>query len=558
MFLCAPAASVANIFMKKVLVRNLFLLSVLLFSFSCAYAERKERLIDAWQPVHFDIDLTFNDSLSELTSITTEVTVLIRKNDVTMIDFDFGAMPVSVVKVDGEPAKFAQHDEKLDVYFTRPAKIKQQFKISVSYSGRPKDGLILTNDEDKLPSAIGDNWPDRVHHWIPCFDHPSAKASVKFTVTAPARNSAVANGVLESKKDNANATRTWVYYEKAPVSPYNMVVAVGQFATAELKAKTAIPISYYVTHSDRKFAEQGFSPAPPSVELFSQLVAPYPYGKLALIVGATRFGGMENANTIVFGAGLFKEFATKKPRSRRYDVPSGVEGVIAHEIAHQWFGASVTEATWADLWLSEGFATYFAALFIEKHEGAAAFRAYMKDNAQEYFAYEKTKRAPIHDTETESLFDLLNKNNYEKGSWVLHELRGMLGDKIFFEGLRIYYDKYKNSTADTDDLRAAFEKASRKDLKDFFKRWVYESGHPIYKISWTRINAKTVELKLDQVQPDDAFLLPVTLEIITAKGKRRVQFTPVGKESRMKIQSAKPEKIVIDPDGFILKEVISE
>jgi aminopeptidase N len=547
--------------MKKTFFQKVLVFTFLLLSFSLVIAQRKERLLDTWQPTHFDVNLIFNDSLTELTSITTEVTILVRKNDVSVIDLDFGKMPVKTVTVDGTSARFEQHDDKLDVYLAHPANEKQQLKIAVTYSGKPADGLILKNDRDGLPSAIGDNWPDRVHHWIPCFDHPSAKASVRFTVTAPAKDDVTANGVMESKKDNGKATRTWIYTEKNPISPYNMVVAVGQFADAQLKVKkvrSAIPILYYVTHSDGAVAEKGFSSAPASVDLFSRLVAPYPYGKLALIVGATRFGGMENANTIVFAPDLFKDFASKKPRGVRYNIPSGVEGVVAHEIAHQWFGDSVTEATWADLWLSEGFATYFAGLFLERYESKVAFRAYMKDNAQEYFAYEKQTRTPIHDTETEDLFALLNKNNYEKGSWVLHELRGILGDKSFFAGLKIYYNAHKGGTATSEDLREAFEKASGKDLKDFFTRWIYRAGHPVYKISWTRVNAKTIELKLDQSQPDEAFLMPVTVEITTARGKRRVRVTPTGKTTLMKVQSLKPAKIIIDPDEFILKEVISE
>ncbi|HEV7643191.1 MAG TPA: M1 family aminopeptidase [Pyrinomonadaceae bacterium] len=544
--------------MKKIVARNLLLLSLIFLFFFSAPAQRRERLIDIWNPAHYDVSLTFNDSLSELTSVTTEINVSVREYDVSVIDFDFGAMPVKSVTVDGRTAKFNQHDDKLDVYLDPPTQGKRLTRIvSVTYSGKPKDGLILTNDKDGLPSAVGDNWPDRVHHWIPCFDHPSAKATVRFRITAPARNEAVANGILESKKDNPDGTRTWVYFEPKRISPYNMVVAVGQFATAELKAGSSIPISYYVTHSDRQFAEQGFSPAGPSVNLFSKMVARYPYGKLALIVGATRFGGMENADTIVFAPNLFQDFATKKQRGVRFNIPSGVEGVVAHEIAHQWFGDSVTEATWADLWLSEGFATYFAGLFLQKYEGEAAFRAYMKDNAAEYFAYEKIARTPIHDTETEDLFALLNKNNYEKGSWVLHELRGMLGDKVFFAALKNYYNQHKGSTATSEDLRAAFEKASGKNLREFFDRWIYQSGHPVYKIFWTQVDAKTIELTLEQKQPDAAFLLPVTVEIITARGKRRVQITPTGKTSSLKLRSAKPVGITIDPDAFILKEVIS-
>ncbi len=528
---------------------------LLLLLFVSAQAKRQERLIETWQPLHFDVKIVFDDNLSRLASATTDVTILIRQNDVTKIDFDFGTMPVSAVRVDNEAAKFAQTGEKLDVYLTKPAKQNQKINISVTYSGVPQDGLILTKDRDGNASAVGDNWADRVHHWIPCFDHPSAKASVRFTVTASSQNTVVANGVFVSVKENPDATKTWIFSESKPVSPYNMVVAVGRFANALMKTKSPVPISYYVPNSDRQFAAQGFSPAAPSVLTFSELIAPYPYGKLALIVGATKFGGMENANTIVFTPTLFENFLQAKPRSARYNIPRNVEEVVAHEIAHQWFGDSVTEATWADLWLSEGFATYFAGIFLEKNEGKARFREYMREKAKNYLAYEKKNKSPVHDTETETLFDLLTPNNYEKGGWILHNLRGLLGDEAFFRGLRNYYDKHKDSTATTEDLRAALEKSSGKNLKDFFDRWIYKSGHPIYQTAWKQTGKTTLEITLRQLQTDEAFLQPVTVEIQTNKGAKRITMTPENKETTIKIKSAKPKKIVVDPDEFILKEV---
>lgn len=519
------------------------------------FGQRRERLIEAWQPLRFDVKLVFDNELSSLSAATADVEVLIRQNEVTKIDFDFGTMPVNGVKINGETAKFAQYDRKLDVFFTQPAQKNQKLNISVSYSGKPQDGLILTKDRDGFPSAVGDNWGDRVHNWIPCLDHPAAKASVKFTVTAPAKNTVVANGVMENATVNADGTKTWTWNEAKVVSPYNMVVVVGNFANATLKTKSPAPISYYVPQSDRQFAEQGFSSAFASVQTFEKLVAPYPYQKLALIVGATRFGGMENANTIVFTPNIFANFADAKPRSLRYNIPSGVNEVVAHEIAHQWFGNTVTQATWADLWLSEGFATYFAGVFLEQNEGNAAFRGYMKTKAQSYLRYEKRRRAPIHDTKTEKLFDLLNPNNYEKGAWVLHVLRGTLGDKDFFDGIKIYYRKHLDSTATTEDLRAAFERASGKDLKPFFKRWIYEAGHPVYKVSWKEAGKKSIEITLEQTQEDAHFPNPVTLEIVGKKAKKRVTITPDGKSTKLKIKSEKPEKITVDPDDFILKSL---
>src|SRR4029079_1617202 len=175
------------------------------------------------------------------------VSVIVRKEAVTTIDFDFGKLPVSEVKADGKVARFTQHDTKLDVFLAEPAGKNQRIMVSISYAGVPEDGLILSKDKDGSPTAIGDNWADRVHNWIPCLDHPSAKASVRFTITAPADYAAVANGVMESANQAPGAAvKTWVFSEERPVSPYNMVVAVGRFATGQLKGDSPVPVSYYV------------------------------------------------------------------------------------------------------------------------------------------------------------------------------------------------------------------------------------------------------------------------------------------------------------------------
>ncbi|MGH7782661.1 MAG: M1 family metallopeptidase, partial [Candidatus Binatia bacterium] len=407
-------------------------------------AQRPERLITTWQPTQFDITLTFERGLSQIAAAKADVLVRIDQNDVSMVDFDFGTLTVSSVTLDGKPARFLQHDGKLDVYLVRPAARGQKFKITVEYSGKPVDGLILTNDMDGLPSAIGDNWPDRVHNWIPCLDHPSAKAPVRFTVTAPAENVVTANGSLVSTADGPNGTKTWAYDEAKPISPYNMVVAIGQFATGTLQGPSPVPVSYYVPRSKGLYGEKAFAPAITALDTYTRLISdPYPYKKLALIVGATRYGGMENANTIVLMPTFFDNFLAAAGRSSRFDIPTNREELEAHEVAHQWFGDSVTESTWADLWLSEGFATYFAGLFVEENEGEIAFHTYMEEKEKAYLAYEKHTKTPIHDTDTISLFALLNPNNYEKGAYVLHTLRGMLGDREFRTGIALYYKAHK-------------------------------------------------------------------------------------------------------------------
>jgi aminopeptidase N len=526
------------------------------------FATREEHTVDAWQPTNFNVTITLNDSLTEITKARTEITVQVLKDKLTLFDLDFGEMPIDSVTLDGKTAQFDRTPDRLNVHLPKPASKGGHFVIAVDYHGKPKDGLIFRADKDDKPSATGDNWPNRVHNWIPCLDHPSAKATVTFAVTAPARDLVVANGRLDRTRDDSPTTRTWTYTESVPIPAYCMVIAVGEYAKSKPTAPAITPLSFYVPQSDADHAVQGFSAAAPSLKFYREKIAPYPYEKLALIVGATQFGGMENSSAIVFASNVLGARNGTPRMSRAFNIPERLEDVVAHEIAHQWFGDSVTESTWSDLWLSEGFATYFAGLVIEKYDGEEAFRDYMKRAADEYFAYEKKTRTPIHDTETEDLMALLNPNNYQKGAWVLQMLRSQLGDDAFFRGLRLYYNAHKSANATTDDLRAALEKASGKNLKAFFARWVYQTGHPQYELSWGLAEYSgaggALLVTLKQTQAGEAFLDPVPIDAIIGNAKRRLWIEPTGKTTATSFRFSrgdKPTDVLLDPDNTLLKEV---
>ncbi len=532
---------------------RLWVFALILLPASTTLASRVENLIDTWRPTHYLVNITLNDQLSEITSASARIYLTIVK-PTREIDVDFGDLTVDRVTLNGSSSTFLRKDGKLHFDLPQGASPRDVYIIEVFYHGKPKDGLILTNDKDGKPAAIGDNWPDRVHHWIPVLDHPSAKATVTFNITAPVGQEVIANGRLDHVETTASGQRTWTYSEGVPIPPYCMIIGVGQFAKAESAQRALTPLSYYVPLSERELAQKGFSPAIPSVEFFSEKVAAYPYEKLALIVGATRYGGMENSGAIVFTSSLFNRNSTAGT-SKTYGVPFGNVTLIAHEIAHQWFGDSVTESTWSDLWLSEGFATYFAGLFVQRYESEEAFQRYMRDASASVFAYEKKKRVPIFDRDTESLMDLLNPNNYQKGAWVLHMLRSNLGDDVFFRGIRAYYESHKNSVASTEDLRAALEKASGKDLRVFFTRWVYDSGHPQYELKWFWLGKKELRVVLTQKQPGNAFVDPIHLTISTAKGKRDVVLKPTGKLfiERIPLRDS-PLKLDLDPNNQLLDE----
>ena len=541
---------------------SLFVLALLVLSAASAPAQRRERMVDAWRPLHYDVALSFNEQLSEITSARTEIKLEVLAFRVTRIDLDFGEMPIDSVSASNLPARFTRMAEQLNVMLARPAKRGDKLKITITYHGRPKDGLIFARDRDGKASATGDNWPNRVHQWIPCLDHPSAKATVSFTVAAPSRETVVANGKFITMTRNGAAPSTWRFEEAKPIPAYCMVIAVSEGARVDAPGPTVTPLSYYVPQRDRAYAVKGFSAAAPSVAFFSETIAPYPYEKLALIIGATRFGGMENSSAIVFTNTLFDLRGNEK-MSAHFGIPERIESVVAHEIAHQWFGDSVTESTWADLWLSEGFATYFAGLFIEKYEGKAEFREYMRGAAERYFAYEKQRNAPIHDNETQDLMKLLNENNYEKGAWVLHMLRTRLGDEAFFRGLRAYYSEHRDANATTEDLRKALEKSSGNNLREFFARWIYGSGHPIYELTTATAGlpggGNSVTIILKQTQGGPAFPDPVPVEITHGGVTTRITIQPKGKLTTYQFRAGKvPISVQIDPDKTLLKEVVAK
>ena len=522
-------------------------------------AQRRERVVENWRPIRYDVSLAFDDRLNEIQRAQTRIDGQILKDNVSSIDVDFGPLAIDAVTTESQPARYERTPETINVFLGRTVHAGDKFSIVVTYHGRPKDALVFENDRDGKPSVTGDNWPNRVHQWIPCLDHPSAKAPVSFTVAAPAREVVVANGKFDYVKEEAGAQRVWHFTESVPIPAYCMVIAVSEGARLDATESVATALSYYIPQKDRAYAPKGFAPGAPALTFFIQTIAPYPYEKLALIVGATQFGGMENSSAIVFASGLFDSRGNEK-MSAHFGIPNRIESVVAHEIAHQWFGDSVTESTWADLWLSEGFATYFAGLFIEKYDGETAFHDYLRDAAARYFNYEKSRNAPIRDTETEDLMKLLNENNYEKGAWVLHMLRMRLGDETFFRGLRNYYNAHAQGNATTEDLCDALEKASGQNLHQFFARWVFGSGHPRYQVSWRLSDAKdSLDVTIDQLQSGEPFLDPLPIKIIVNNQAMRKTVNPTEKHSKFSLRVAgTPTSVELDPDETLLREIVTK
>ena len=205
--------------MKRLSLSRLLTLALLLsVCASIAFAVRRERLIDSWRPLHYAVDLTLDAKLKEITSAETRID-LVAVKQLSIIDFDFGELTTDKVTVNANPVSFVHKNGKLTVQLPETVTANTKLTVTIAYHGKPKDGLILTNDKDGKPSAVGDNWPDRVHHWIPCLDHPSAKATVTFRVTTAPNHLVVANGRFNSVETTAAGTRTWTFIQAQPIPP---------------------------------------------------------------------------------------------------------------------------------------------------------------------------------------------------------------------------------------------------------------------------------------------------------------------------------------------------
>ena len=238
------------------------------------------------------------------------------------------------------------------------------------------------------------------------------------------------------------------------------------------------------------------------------------------------------------------------------------DGLVAHELAHQWFGDLLTCKDWSHIWLNEGFASYFDPLFTEHDRGEDAFRLEMEGALQGYLGNDRSYRRPIVETRYESSLAMFDGMTYAKGACVLHALRGLLGDQAWWKGIRDYVARHKAQVVETDDFRKAMESASGKDLKWFFDQWVYKAGHPELKVRWRYEDAdKTVRVKIEQTQTVDdqtpLFRLPTTLEITEDVGKTRVIPIVIDAASHeFAIPYAnKPRMVQIDPRGWLIKEL---
>jgi aminopeptidase N len=505
-------------------------------------AQRSDSAVPVHDALHYDIALTIPDT-GNVISGRVETVWLIAGPEPLAIDLD-SAMVVSSFQTPGRRAGIGTwRREGGRLLLPQRLKVGDTLVTRIQYTGVPAAGLVFATNGSGQRVVFADNWPDQARRWFPSHDYPGDKASVAFHVEVAAGMQVRANGVLERVDTVAAGHAVWHYRIREPIPTYTMVVGAAHFAVTPMGNAACqlkcVPQSVWTFPIDSAWSVDGpFRAVNAMVDLFTEQFGTYPYEELAHVQAVTQYGGVENSGAIWYDN---KAIA-------RHTFP---ERTVAHEIGHQWFGDGVTEGDWHHLWLSEGFATYLAALWAEHAGGDSALAAAMSGAAQSVFKSKITER-PILDFETMDLMGLLNSNNYPKGSWVLHSLRGLVGDSTFFAGMQLYYARFRNGNALSSDFAAAMNETAGQDLTWYFLQALTQPGYPDLVVRAAQAG-DSLTLTIRQVQPEawGTYRMP-GLEFLVDGRLLRVDVE--GRESTASFSgfAVAPEKISVDPGGWWL------
>ena len=533
-----------------------FILFFICLVFSIAASFAQNNLVDVQ---HYKFELSLNDTnkiihgnagiIFKMTKPANECYFDLNR----YVDSSGKGMKVTHVSRDSKELKFSQEEDHLNIYFDNTLVANTNENISIDYYGIPADGLIIDTNKFAHRTFFGDNWPNRAHNWIPCNDHPSDKASVEFIVTAPDHYSVIANGILVNETLLANNQKITHWKEDLDLPTKVMVIGVADFAIDTSANVNGIPVTSWVFPENKRSGFTEYAVAGKILPFLIDYIAPYPFKKLANVQSKTKFGGMENAGNIFY----YQNSVKQDPFTHEDYIR--LEGLFAHEEAHQWFGDEASETGWQHVWLSEGLATYMTHLYFEHTYGEDTLQSRMRADRKKIIDFYRKRKTPIVDTTSmNNPLVLLNANSYQKGGWVLHMLRRKLGDSLFHKGIRAYYKKYQGKNASTEDFINTMEEASNRNLDLFARQWLYTAGHPVLQLKWDYDeNRKLVTMKIIQTQ-HRLFVFPLEIALVS-NGKTIIEQININNRTETITLPAatKPQFIQLDPKVNLLFENLS-
>jgi aminopeptidase N len=478
--------------------------------------------------------------------------------DADTLTLDAISFDLRDVQIDGARAVYHYDGQQIHVTVPRQA---AAVRVTVVYAATPRRGLYFLEPDESYPERPRQVWSqcqeEDARHFIPCHDKPHVKTTTEMRVRVPEGWFALSNGELVEKSAPAGEMATFHYRLDEPHPSYLLTLVAGEFS--ELKAHAgSVPLAYYVPKGREADGLRSFGRTPEMMQHFSDITGvPYPWTRYSqVVVSDFIFGGMENTTaTTMYEYVIYDERAS-------LDVTS--DDLIAHELAHQWFGDYVTCRDWPDGWLNEGFATFMEHVFREKHLGVDEYYYGVKADLDAYTGEAHGRyRRPIVCREYDAPLDLFDRHLYEKGGLVLHLLRMELGDSLFWSGIKLYLTRHARGIVETRDLMRALEDASGRSLGRMFEQWVYQPGHPELDVTlaWEK-GALTVTVKQSHATTDgvaSVFELPLEVDVHAGQAVTRHTLHLAETAARSEVFSIpcpeRPSFVVVDPRARVLGEL---
>ncbi len=422
-------------------------------------------------------------------------------------------------------------------------------RVHVRYRATPRRGLYFTAPDASRPDRPRQVWSQCQdqdgRYWFPCQDHPGQRMRTALTVRVPRDWFALSNGVLSERVEEGERTR-FSWEQRQPHPAYLVTLAAGELHEVQTKAGD-LPVAYYVPKGREADVERSLGRTPEMIRVFSdRLSTPYPWDKYAQVVVAEFiFGGMENTSaTTLFERALLDERAA-------LDVD--MDALVAHELAHQWFGDLVTCRHWSHAWLNEGFATYMEHVWKEHREGRDAYFYNLEQDLELYLAEAGGRYGrPVVENVWAAPIDVFDRHLYQKGGLVLHALRQHLGDPAFWRGLAFYLERHRGSSVETRDLLRALEDATGRSLEELFHQWIERAGHPALEV---RVEpgegAVKVTVVQTQAKEDEGLFrlgLPVVIVAEDGASERRLLEVSRREESFSIVTPERPAMVLVDPE----------
>jgi aminopeptidase N len=509
--------------------------------------------------LHYAFDLQFSDNTDEMLG-KASITIQFKKSDVKQVRLDLinasekwkgKGMSVQSVTYNNQSVSYTHRNDALLIELPTAPAMDQVMILVIQYKGIPAGGMKIQPTKFGDRSFMCENWPNNARHWLPTVDHPYDKATSEFIVTAPAHYKVISNGLLQEESLIDRETKRTHWKQSVPVSCWLFVLGIADFAVQYVDQFDHKSIETWVYPKDREAGFRDFAePTKQVLQFYSDYVGPFAYEKLASVETQSVGGGMETSSAIFYD----EKMVTGKYTTR-------LRNVVIHEIAHQWFGNAVTETTWDDAWLSEGFATFFTLLFIENAYGHDEFLSGIK--AARKTVYDLSKKDSTwsivanRSAETGAVTSGLT---YQKGAWTLHMLREKIGHDNFRKGIQAYYKKYYNANTNTANFIAEMEKVSGQNLQSFFTQYLTRPDNLKLSGSWSYDEAgKQIIIKLQQTQSSGKpFDFPIEVGVYkSGSSAAEIQkFTMSDLQAEFKIPSAvKADLIVLDPRVVLLGEI---